>query len=184
MPDRSRTYTVIFPRSRSRNYPDVLRAARTLPGFTEGDPSVISICPGDISNHIRAFTFVLNSVRRWKGAQVYIDDVPLDAWEWAGLLRVIYCHLGRERDPLPEFYCRPFGCRFLFQLRLPPDGPWRRKYAVVMREVRAKQIDLCPAFDRETVAEYLGADNPKPPEPESHEGPALTNEDIWKAIEG
>ena len=51
-----------------------------------------------------------------------------------------------------------------------------------MREVRAKQIDLCPTFDRDTVAQCLGANNPNPPDPESHEAPALTNEDIWKAI--
>jgi hypothetical protein len=183
---KMRIYQIRFRLSRSNHYPDVLRAARTLPGFTEGDPNVISLSPEQVSRHIRAFHFIITTAKTWVSAQAYIDDVPLDRFEWSALLMVLHCNLGRERDALPEEYCatgHKFGCRHLYQLRLPDTKlSWRKRYAVAMREVRIRQIDLCPAFSRDMVAQALGADNAEPPPPQEHEEPTLTNEDIWKAI--
>lgn len=122
---RFRIYTLEFPLSRSKFYPDVLRAARTIPQFAEGELNVISLSAPMLREWLRPFAWIHERVRKWKGARLYIDDVPLDDYEEACFLRILRCFQMKKR----EHWCPP--CRLT-------DDP---------SLARAQQIDLCPGYE-------------------------------------
>lgn len=180
-----RTYQLEFRRSNSRFYPDVLRACRAILGFTEGEPNVISLTPHTLRAHLRAFAYVYEATRKWKHSRLYIDDVPLDAREKLNFLRVIRCLKLRDESPDPVPYCtrgrgigETWGCHLLTSVNLLPsivpdrqwwyqfavpsqERQWRidknRIYEIVSREVRQKQVDICPAFADQFIRQSTDA---------------------------